>query len=154
MEKTEQPSTSHKTPRGTKPCTPSTCPVCPETFGTKRGATVHFRNCHPEEYDLRKYKIKYNEIICVRMINEMSLFTNFLTDYISLGYRKSAQKRQKLLCNYCNYSASKVSTMVKHIQDDHPEHLSTSKYEFISQFRIFYIQLEYFMTNCKFLPIS
>jgi hypothetical protein len=55
MEKTEQPSTSHKSPTGRKPCTPSTCPVCVETFGTKLGATVHFKKCHPEEYDLRKH---------------------------------------------------------------------------------------------------
>jgi hypothetical protein len=55
MEKTEQPSTSHKSPTGRKPCTPSTCPVCVETFGTKLGAKLHFKKRHPHEYDLRKH---------------------------------------------------------------------------------------------------
>jgi hypothetical protein len=68
---------------------------------------------------------------CVTMINEMSLFTDLLTDSMALGYRKSAEKRQMLLCNYCNYSVAYVPGMVKHIKDDHPEHLSTSTYEFI-----------------------
>jgi hypothetical protein len=64
MEKPEQPSTSNKTPTGRKPCTPSTCPVCVETFGTKLGATVHFMKCHPKEYDLRKKinKSSYNHM--------------------------------------------------------------------------------------------
>jgi hypothetical protein len=61
------------------------------------------------------------------MINEMSLFTYFLTDWIALGYRykKSAQKREMLICNYCKYSVRNAPTMAKHINDDHPEHLST-----------------------------
>jgi hypothetical protein len=98
--------------------------------------------------------INHHTIICVRIINELSLVINFLTDWIALGYRRSVHNRSKLLCNYCLYSVAKVSTMVKHIEDDHPEHLSTSKYEFISHVYICYIHLEYIMTNCKLLPIS
>jgi hypothetical protein len=59
------------------------------------------------------------------MINEMSLVANLLTDCIALGYRKSAHNRKKLLCNYCKYTVAIVPSMVKHIEDDHPEHLST-----------------------------
>jgi hypothetical protein len=89
------------------------------------------------------------------MINEMSLFTDDLTNSIALGYGRCAHNRERFLCNYCTYSVAKVATMVKHIEDDHPEHYSTSTYEFISHVHICYIQLEYIMTNnCKFLPIS
>jgi hypothetical protein len=85
------------------------------------------------------------------MIHEMCLFINFLTDWIALGYRK----RSKMFhCNYCPCSVYRAPRMVKHIEDDHPEHFSTSTHEFISHVHICYMQLEYVMTNCKFLPIS
>jgi hypothetical protein len=43
-----------------KPCTPNTCPVCLETFATKRGANLHFIKCHPKEYDLEYDLRKHN----------------------------------------------------------------------------------------------
>jgi hypothetical protein len=138
MEKPEQPSTSHKTPKGTKPCTPSTCPVCLETFKTRLLASFHFFKMHPMEHNLRKHhQFCHNPMYL--MINEITIF---LTDYIALGYRRSPHNRYKLLCNYCNYSVQSAHSMVKHIEDDHPEHLRISTYGFISHFRICYSQLD------------
>jgi hypothetical protein len=85
------------------------------------------------------------------MINELLLVTNLHTDCIAEGYRR---KSNRFRCNYCNHSTHVVTSMVGHIKDDHPEHLSISTYEFISHVYICYIHLEYILTNCKFLPIS
>jgi hypothetical protein len=69
------------------------------------------------------------------MINEITIF---LTDYIALGYRRSAHNnRYKLLCNYCTYSVYLATSMVKHIEVDHPEHLGNSSQGILIHISIF-----------------
>jgi hypothetical protein len=63
----------------------------------------------------------------------------FLTDCNAKGYRK---KDNVLSCDFCDYSVQRALSMVKHVEDDNPEHLRISTYDFISHFRIGYSQLD------------